>query len=148
MTKREARQIALHMIFEMEFKQKEEWSDILDTRLSKDIFCSLSDEMDFYSNEIPEIYALYVKQCVNGVCENISTIDDIIIKFSKEWTIKRISKVSLAILRLALFEIKYTEIPVGASINEAVEITKEYDSEESSKFVNGILGEFVRNKDE
>ena len=61
------------------------------------------------------------------------------------WTLKRISKIALAVLRLAVYEIKYVEnIPVGVSINEAVEIAKKYGSDNDRTFVNGILGSIAR----
>lgn len=147
MNKREARQIALHMIFEMEFKSKEDWGDILEIRFKPDVFCTLADEaeeIEFYSKNISDVHNEYIRLCVNGVCKNIEEIDEHISKLSKEWDIKRISKISLAILRLSIFEIKYTDIPKGASINEAVDLAKEYDSDEAGSFVNGILGSFVR----
>ena len=148
MNKRESRQVALHMIFEMEFKSKNEQAEIFEMRMNKVIFKSISDEMDFYAKDINKSHGEYIKKCVDGVRENIEEIDEIIAKYSKDWNIKRMSKVSLAILRLSVFEIKYLEeIPNGASINEAVEISKIYDNEEAGAFINGILGSFVREID-
>lgn len=87
----------------------------------------------------------YANAVVSGieVCKN--ELDEDISKYLKKgWSISRISKVSLAILRLALYEIKYLEnIPVNVSINEAVELAKKYTIDESS-FVNGILGAYTR----
>ena len=148
MNKREARQIALHMIFEMEFKNRDEWINIAGPRLEKDVLNGLADEMDFYAKDVPTAYNLYIKDCVEGVSKNIEEIDNVIKQLSKEWDIKRISKVSLAILRLAIYEIKFTDIPVGASINEAVDLAKEYDSDDAGGFVNGILGTFARQDNE
>lgn len=145
MNKREARQIALHAIFEMEFKSKQDWVNILDTRLEPSVYSSLSEEVDFYGKKLPETLSLYVKSCVNGVGEQIEIIDETIKELSKDWDIKRISKVTLAILRLAIYEIKFEDdIPVGASINEAVDLAKMYDSDESGSFINGILGTLSR----
>lgn len=148
MNKREAREIALHMIFEMEFKNKEEWGQILEIRMAPDAFATLSDEIDFYGKKVPQSFSKYIKDCVDGVFAHVEEIDSHISELSKEWDIKRISKVSLAILRLSIYEIKYTDIPVGASINEAVDLAKDYDSEEAGGFVNGILGSFARQGDE
>ncbi|MFI3225849.1 MAG: transcription antitermination factor NusB [Clostridia bacterium] len=146
MNKREARQIALHMIFEMEFKSQDEWGQIMDIRMGPDVFFTLSDEMDFYAKKIPDVYSKYIKDCVDGVFAHVNELDAHISELSKEWDIKRISKVSLAILRLSIFEMKYTDVPVGASINEAVDLAKDYDSEEAGSFVNGILGSFDRQR--
>lgn len=144
MNKREAREVALHMIFEMEFKQPTEWGKILENRMNDDVFAQLADEIDFYSKKMSQSSKNYVKNCVDGVFLNIEEIDGYISQLSTDWNINRISKVSLAILRLAIFEIKYTDVPVGASINEAVDLAKDYDSDDAGGFVNGILGSFAR----
>ena len=77
-----------------------------------------------------------------GVLENIEEIDRKISENLRQgWKISRISKVSLAILRLALYEMLYDDsIPVSVSINEAVELTKKYSVEDDASFVNGVLG--------
>ena len=77
-----------------------------------------------------------------GVNENIEAIDEkISANLRQGWKISRISKVSLAILRLALYEMMYDDsIPVSVSINEAVELTKKYSVEDDASFVNGVLG--------
>lgn len=82
-----------------------------------------------------------------GTVENTVEIDKIISEYLKNWTINRISKVSLAVLRLAVYELTYCEdIPDSVVINEAVEITKEFSTKDDSAFVNGVLGSFVRDK--
>ena len=90
-------------------------------------------EMDFILNEI------------RGVCANLNEIDAHISETSAAWDISRISKIDLAIMRLAVYEILHDpKIPDGTSINEAVELAKAFSSEDSSKFVNGVLGKIVR----
>lgn len=88
----------------------------------------------------------YAKEIAFGVYENIDVIDELISSFLKKgWSIKRISKPSLAILRLAVFEIKYNDdIPSGVAVNEAVELAKKYTVDES-RFINGVLGAIVKN---
>lgn len=83
----------------------------------------------------------YALELVNGVYDNLDDIDGVIgSHLKKGWTIKRISKTSLAILRLAVFEMKYVdEVPESVAINEAVELAKKYTVDES-KFINGVLG--------
>ena len=78
---------------------------------------------------------------------NIEEIDSIISNnLSQGWVINRISKVALAVLRLAIYEIKYEDdIPDAVSIDEAVEICKTYSTSEDASFVNGVLGTVVRN---
>lgn len=150
MDKRETRQVALHLIFEMQFKKDQNYKDIYATRMEEKLFSSLGleEEIDFYNKKLTKPQKEYIEECVKGVSLNIVEIDEIIALYSKGWNINRISKVSLAILRLAIFEIKYLEdIPEAVSINEAVDIAKMYEGEESedmSSFINGILGSFVR----
>ncbi|MBR1731322.1 MAG: transcription antitermination factor NusB [Ruminococcus sp.] len=83
----------------------------------------------------------YALELVNGVYANLDDIDSVISgKLKKGWTIKRISKTSLAILRLAVYEMRYADdVPEGVAINEAVELAKKYTVDES-KFINGVLG--------
>lgn len=91
----------------------------------------------------------YAQAVVTGIEAKKDEIDGIIEKFLKKgWTVSRISKPSLAILRLALYEIKYLDsIPDSVSVNEAVELAKKYTIDES-KFVNGILGSYLRSVSE
>lgn len=83
----------------------------------------------------------YVISVFRGVYENLEEIDSIISKNLSNWSIDRISRVSLAILRLAVYEMKYEEnIPVSVSINEAVELAKVYAAQNDAPFINGVLG--------
>ena len=80
--------------------------------------------------------------------ENLEKIDGIISKNAVGWSINRITKTSLAVLRLAIYEIEFVEdIPVSVSINEAVELTKKYSTKEDSSFVNGILSTVAKAKE-
>lgn len=91
----------------------------------------------------------YAQSVVSAIEAKIDEIDADISKYLKKgWTVARISKPSLAILRLAFYEIKYLEnVPDSVSVNEAVELAKKYTIDEN-KFVNGVLGAFVRSKEE
>ena len=104
--------------------------------------------MEHLLNAIPECEDNlgYIQTVVNGVDEKSAELDEIIgANLKKGWTVHRISKVSLAILRLALFEIKYVDdVPEKVAINEAVELAKTYGGEDDAKFVNGILGAIVK----
>lgn len=88
----------------------------------------------------------YIRFVVNGVLEKEEELEkDISENMSSSWKLDRISRVSLAILKLALFEIKYMDdIPVKVSINEAVELDKKFDVPDNSSFINGVLGGFCR----
>ena len=87
----------------------------------------------------------YLNNTVSSVVDNQEKIDEYIRRFSIDWDIHRLGKVERAILRLAIAEMIFRDdIPVSVSINEAVMLSKKYCAEQSSKFVNGILGKFSR----
>ena len=123
MTRKQAREEAFILVFEKEFND-DSLQDVL----------SLAEEIrDIQADE-------YIKKVFFGVYENIEAIDEIISNNAVGWSIKRITKTALAILRLSIYEIKYyDEIPVSVSINEAVELAKKYATKEDASFINGIL---------
>ena len=86
----------------------------------------------------------YIDTIVNGVREHAAELDAEIASCLRGWTISRLSRVDLAILRLAVFEMKYTDLPAAVAINEAVELTRKYSQEESCSFINGVLGTISR----
>lgn len=89
--------------------------------------------------------APFTQKLVIGVYENVEAIDEIIEKNMKTWKKNRISKVSLALLRIAVYEMLYLDkIPVSVSINEAVELCKVYGGADDPSFVNGVLGGVAR----
>ena len=86
---------------------------------------------------------------VRGVEDKKKEIDEILSQSSQEWPLYRMANVDRNILRLAIFEILFLpEVPVSVAINEAVELGKEYGIEESGKFINGVLGQLVKNLEE
>ena len=86
---------------------------------------------------------------VVGVRDHREELDGIIEQFSQGWKLSRISRTALAVLRMALYEILYMpEIPAAASINEAIELAKGFDEPETVRFINGILGGFMRSRGE
>lgn len=86
----------------------------------------------------------YSKELVESFNANKESIDSLINKYAKNWTINRMAKVDLAILRLSICEILYmSEMPTKVSINEAIELAKLYCDDKSPKFINGILGSVV-----
>jgi N utilization substance protein B len=89
----------------------------------------------------------YMRMVLEKTIENLVQIDEIIEAYSKGWKINRISKVDLAILRLAFCELQFMEeVPYAVALNEAIELAKKFNSEESAAFVNGILGKYVEDK--
>lgn len=90
---------------------------------------------------LPEDNATFTRDLVNGVIQNKEKIDRTIQNFAPAWPMEQISKVDRNILRLAIFEILLdNKVPVKVAINEAVELAKTFGSDNSSKFVNGVLG--------
>ena len=88
-----------------------------------------------------ELDKVYISSILEGVMKEAPSIDQYIVKNSKDWTIDRMSRIDLAIMRVAIFEILYREdIPASVSINEAVELAKKYSHEDAGSFINGILG--------
>lgn len=87
----------------------------------------------------------YIREVALGVANNLDKIDELIKAYSKGWNINRLAKVDLAILRLSAYEIlNRKDIPPGVSINEAVELSKAYSSDDAPAFVNGVLGTLYR----
>lgn len=89
----------------------------------------------------------YIKDSFLGIKENIEEIKELIEKNLKEkWTIERISKIDIAILKLAIYEILYSKVPYKVAINEAIELAKKYGDDTSKSFINGILASIVKEK--
>lgn len=129
MTRRQSREQAFILMFEKSFRNDETIEDIISSAVEAQMLTE--DEFSF--------------MLTNKAVENIQLVDDMITKFSNGWSISRIPKVSLAIMRIAVTEMLYIEsVPVNVSINEAVELTKIYGGEKDSSFVNGILGSISR----
>ncbi len=91
-------------------------------------------------------YDDYVEKIFKGVCDNTVSLDESISANLKGWNITRLSKVSLSLLRLAVYEMLYVEdVPVKVSINEAVEIAKKYSTQDDAAYINGVLGSIAAN---
>lgn len=146
MTRTTAREIAMHLIFEMEYHQ-ELPEELLEAVFSDHYYPRLAEEVDLYQEKPNAKQMAYIETCVIGVYAKKPELDAVIETYAVGWKIPRISKVSLAVLRLAIFEILYVEdAPTGAVINEAVEIARRYEEEDKISFINGILGSFVRDQ--
>ena len=110
-------------------------------------FTSLRPEDPLYASLPDEKELTYISALLYGVCDHLKELDGFISLYAIGWSIARIARVTVSILRLAMFEILYMDdkdVPDASSINEAVELARRYDSEEAARFVNGILGNFVR----
>ena len=144
MVRNTAREIAIHLSYELSFTDKP-IDTLLDERLTADTFATLAEEDPIYTEAPNAKQADYIRRLVKGVDEHAAELDGYIAKYAKGWSFARIPLVASAIMRVAMYEILYMpDIPNGASINEAVEIAKKYETPETVKFINGILGSFVR----
>ena len=144
MVRNTAREIAVHLSYELSFTDKPV-EELLDQRLTAESFETLSGEDALYQEAPGPRQAEYIRRLVRGVAEHAPELDGYIAKYAKGWNFARIPLVASAIMRVAMYEILYMpDIPNGAAINEAVEIAKKYETPETVKFINGILGTFVR----
>ena len=124
MTRHESRELAFILVFEKGFQDEMSVIELIENALELELF----PENAFAENLARKVY------------DNITDIDNIINENLVRWSAKRISCVSRAILRLAVCELMYTDVPVGVAINEAVEIAKKYATDEDASYVNGVLG--------
>ncbi|MBQ3114924.1 MAG: transcription antitermination factor NusB [Clostridia bacterium] len=130
MTRKQARDLAFKLLYQADM-QKETVEEILN------IYNSQKEITD-------ESAKKYIVNVLFGVEMNLKEIDEEIAKYLKDWSINRISKISLASLRLGIFEIKYCEdIPNTVAVNEAVSLVKTYENEKNAGFVNGILASVI-----
>jgi len=144
MVRSTAREIAIHLSYELNFTDKAV-DELLDRRLTADSFASLAEEDEVYREAPNAKQAEYIRRLVRGVGEHGAELDGYIAKYAEGWRFSRISLVASAIMRVAMFEVMYMpDVPNAAAINEAVEIAKKYETPETVKFINGILGSFSR----
>lgn len=126
------RELTFRLIYSLEIQKTEE----LEEQIELYIECN-----DIEDNEAKE----YIKDAVIGIKENTKEIQGLIEKNLKaDWKIDRISKIDLSLLKLAIYEIKYKNIPYKVAINEGLELAKKYGEETSKNFINGILASVVK----
>ena len=144
MTRNTAREIAVHLAYELSFTDLPA-EELLNQRLSEERFAQLSGEDELYAAAPEKDQAAYIRGVVRGVAEHAPELDGYIAKYARGWRFERIPLVAGAIMRVAMFEAMYRDdIDVGVAVNEAVEIAKKYETPETVRFINGILGSFVR----
>ncbi len=144
MTRANARELAVHLIYSQSFTG-EEPQDVVSARLDKEYYKNLSKENEVYVERPTKVQLLYLDNVVSGVSNRTEELNEQIRKFSIGWDVSRISRLTRCIMQLAIFEILYVEdVPTGVAISEAVRIAKKYDGDDTGSFVNGILGSFAR----
>ncbi len=144
MVRNTAREIAIHLSYELNFSGRTA-EELLDQRLTAEAFAELAEEEDLYREAPNARQAAYIRRLVRGVDEHGAELDGYIEKYARGWKFSRIPLVASAIMRVAMYEVLYMpDVPNAAAINEAVEIAKKYETPETVKFINGILGSFSR----
>ncbi len=121
--RKEAREHAVQLLFEVEFKTDESIEEIY--------------ELSVDNREIPNDE--YIRRVYFGVYENKDKIDELIGSSSNGWKTHRLTKLSRSVMRVCVYEMLFEEIPYSVSINEAVELTKKFDDPKARAFVNGVL---------
>ena len=130
-----ARKQALDLLYESDIRG----NDLLQTLQSRDVV-----------EEGPDARPIrdYTKELVNGVAENRRKIDELITTYAQGWDMDRLPAVDRNILRLGIFEILWSEeVPISVAIDESLALAKELSSDESSKYIHGVLGRIASIKD-
>ena len=131
MNRYNARELLFKLLYELEI-QKDDVSGQVDLFIENN---------NIYDSNVQE----YIKSEVNGIYENIDDITNLISNnLKKDWQIERLSKINLALLKLAIYEIIYVKIPYKIIINEVVELAKKYGEDSSHSFINGVLASVVK----
>ena len=144
MTRSNAREIAVHMIFELGFGHQSA-DELLENEMTPERFAQIGEEEPLYAQFPNEKQAKYIRDLVRGTFAHGYELDDYIARYAVGWSFERIPRMAAAIMRTAMNEVLYMpDIPNAAAINAAVELTKYYENPEVVSFVNGILGTFVR----
>lgn len=148
MSRRLARRSAFKALFSIYYTNENDIDMFVNKTLDNDSLFWL-DEKSYEKtllDKVSENDKSFYIDLVKGTIDNRNNINSIIELYLKSWKMSRIAKVDLAIIQLAVFEMLYKEdIPISVSINEAVELGKEFGTDESGSFINGVLGEIARN---
>ncbi|GGG56830.1 transcription antitermination factor NusB [Paenibacillus radicis (ex Gao et al. 2016)] len=144
MKRRLAREIAVSSLYQMEMNEVTAAEAI--EMLMEEARSENEIGAEFVENENTDSY---VRELVNGVAERKAAIDDMLQQHLTGWQVDRLSRVDRQVLRLACYEMVFRDdVPHKASINEAIELAKHFGTEESGKFVNGVLGKLMQSLEE
>jgi N utilization substance protein B len=147
MTRKRSREFAVQIIFSLGFDDKSELKEFLDVRLSDEFFSRLSGVDELFNSMPDDEERAYITRLVTGVFEHDAELDGYIEKYAVGWRFGRLPRIAVAIMRVCMFEVLYMhEIPPKASMNEAVEIAKKYETAEVAAFINGIIGSFYKDE--
>ena len=144
MTRSQIREIAIHIVFAQDANPRS-GDELIDELLDKCYYETYAGEDEIYTSYPSQKQVAYLRRVARGVVEHRPELDAYIEKYARSWAVGRISRVAVAIMRVAMYEILYMpDVPGASAINEAVEIAKKYEEPETVAFVNGILGSFIR----
>ena len=144
MTRANARELAVHLIYSQSFTGDEP-QDLIALRLEKEYYQKLAADNEIYEERPSRPQRAYLDGVVEGVANRCDDLNEQIQKFSIGWDVSRISRLARTIMQLAIYEILYVEdVPTGVAVSEAVRLAKKYDGDDTGSFVNGILGSFAR----
>ena len=144
MTRANARELAVHLSYGRDFTG-EEPEQVVSVRLAKEYYTKLSQENEIYAERPNRAQIAYLDKVVSGVANRSEDLNAEIQKYAIGWDISRISRLTRAIMQLAIYEILYVDdVPTGVAVSEAVRLAKKYDGDDTGSFVNGILGSFAR----
>lgn len=143
MKRRLAREIIVQSLYQMEM------NDVDSAEAVEMLIAEAADENETEHVITDEIeLKAYVVQHVNGVWEHKAAIDDMLEHYLKGWQMSRLSRVDRQILRLATFEMVFADdVPAKVAVNEAIDLAKHFGTEDSGKFVNGVLGKMIQEVD-
>ena len=134
----------MHLTFELAFSNLKA-DQLLERELTEEAFAARGQEEELYAQFPDQGLREYIVTLVRGVADHGAELDGYIERHAKGWRFSRIDRVAAAIMRLTMYEILYMpDVPNKVAINEAVEIAKKYLDEDVVRFINGILGAFVR----
>ena len=144
MTRTVAREISVQLGYSLADKY-DNVEEVLESFFDKEYYATLGAENELFVEYPGKKQLEYIKKVVEGTIYHRDELDACIEKYSKGWKISRISRTALSILRTALFEVLYVDdVPDSVAINEAVELSKGYEDQETVSFINGILGSYMR----
>lgn len=136
MKRSDAREILFTLVFEAGFKADEKIEDIYSDAVENEYF-----------NENDKVQSAYIKDSLIGIYDKKDDLDEKIRENLSNWKLERLPRVSLALLRLGIYEIEYnSDIPDEVAVNEAVELAKKYEMPEQASFVNAVLDKVIKSK--
>jgi N utilization substance protein B len=136
-TKRESREFCLQFLYHFQLPAFQELKKDIET---SEVFERIQEFKETLGVELNSESQAYITNIVKGILKTQNELEEILVKYLKNWKLSRISKIEHTILIMGIYELKYQpEVPAKVIINEAIELGKKYSTKESSSFINGIL---------